>query len=118
VISRPDDNHPQIIRLASSRRRDIRDTGPKAGPHSSFGQDGELIGLAFGLAYSRHRLLTSAISLVMIGTIEILQIWAPGRHARFEDFAVDALAAFVGLTAAAALEWTIQRSRRSNVSAS
>jgi len=97
---------------------------PRFRPHSSFGQDGEhaiafvLIGLAFGLAYSRHRLLTSAISLVMIGTIEILQIWAPGRHARFEDFVVDALAAFVGLTAAAALEWTIQQSRRSNANAS
>jgi len=97
---------------------------PRFRPHSSFGQDGEhviafvLIGLAFGLAYSRHRLLTSAISLVMIGTIEILQVWAPGRHARFEDFVVDAFAAFVGLTAAAALEWAIQRSRRSNVSAS
>jgi hypothetical protein len=63
---------------------------PRFRPHSSFGQDGEhaiafvLIGLAFGLAYSRHRLLTSAISLVMIGTIEILQIWAPGRHARLK----------------------------------
>src|SRR5216683_4998514 len=94
---------------------------PRFRPHSSFGQDGEhaiafvLIGLACGLAYSRHRLLTSAISVVMIGVIEILQIWAPGRHTRFEDFAVDALAAFVGLIAAVGLEWAIQRS---NVSAS
>jgi VanZ family protein len=54
----------------------------------------------------------------MIGVIEILQIWAPGRHARFEDFAVDALAALVGLTATAGLEWAIQRSRRSNINAS
>jgi VanZ family protein len=97
---------------------------PRFRPHSYLGQDGEhalafvLIGLAFGLAYSRHRLLTSAISVVLIGVIEILQIWAPGRHARFEDFAVDALAAVVGLTAAAGLEWAIQRSRRSSVNAS
>src|SRR5260370_7592806 len=88
---------------------------PRFRPHSSFGQDGEhaiafvLIGLAFGLAYSRHRLLTSAISVVMIGVIEILQIWAPGRHARFEDFAVDALAAFVGLIAALRLKRPPQR---------
>src|SRR3981081_148547 len=80
---------------------------PRFRPPSDLSQDGEhalafvLIGLAFGLAYSRHRLLTSAISVVLIGVIEILQIWAPGRHARFEDFAVDALAAVVGLTAAA-----------------
>src|SRR5712664_2549992 len=70
---------------------------PRFRPHSDLSQDGEhalafvLIGLAFGLAYSRHRLLTSAISVVTIGVIEILQIWAPGRHARFEDFAVDDL---------------------------
>jgi VanZ family protein len=93
-------------------------------PRFYLGQDGEhalafvLVGLAFGLAYSQHRLLTSAISVVVIGGIEILQIWAPGRHARFEDFVVDALAALVGLAAAAALEWAIQRSRRSNANAS
>src|SRR5260370_17335921 len=94
---------------------------PRFRPHSDLSQDGEhalafvLIGLAFGLAYSRHRLLTSAISVVTIGVIEILQIWAPGRHARFEDFAVDALAACIGLAVVAGLDWAIQRSRRSNV---
>ena len=97
---------------------------PRFRPHSDLGQDGEhalafvLIGLTFGLAYSRHRLLTSAISVVTIGVIEILQIWAPGRHARFEDFAVDALAACIGLAVVAGLDWAIQRSRRSNVNAS
>jgi len=97
---------------------------PRFRPHSDLSHDGEhalafvLIGMAFGLAYSRHRLLSSAISVVMIGVIEILQIWAPGRHARFEDFAVDALAACVGLAAAAGLDRVIQRSRRSSVNAS
>jgi VanZ family protein len=51
---------------------------------------------------------------VMIGAIEILQIWAPGRHARLEDFVVDALACCVGLAVAASLDWAIQRSRRPN----
>jgi VanZ family protein len=97
---------------------------PRFRPHSDLGQDGEhvlafvLIGLAFGLAYARNRLLTSVLSVAMIGVIEILQIWAPGRHARFEDFAVDALAACVGLTVTAGLDWAIQRSRRSSASAS
>src|ERR1700704_5980976 len=97
---------------------------PRFRPYSDLGQDGEhvlafvLIGLAFGLAYARNRLLTSVISVAMIGVIEILQIWAPGRHARFEDFAVDALAACVGLTVTAGLDWAIQRSRRSSASAS
>jgi VanZ family protein len=90
---------------------------PRFRPHSDLGQDGEhafafvLVGLAFGLAYPRQRLLTSAISVVMIGVIEILQLWAPGRHARFEDFVVDALTACVGLTVAAGLDWATQRLR-------
>jgi VanZ family protein len=90
---------------------------PRFRPHSDLGQDGEhalafvLIGLAFGLAYTRNRLLTSAVSVVMIGAIEVLQIWAPGRHARFEDFVVDALAACAGLALAAGSDWAIRRSR-------
>jgi VanZ family protein len=97
---------------------------PRFRPHSDFGQDGEhalafvLLGLAFGLAYTRNRLLTAVISVVMIGVVEILQIWAPGRHARLEDFVVDALAACVGLAIAAGLDWVVQRSRRSSASVS
>ena len=97
---------------------------PSLRPHSDLGQDGEhafafvLIGLAFGFAYSRNRLLTSAISVVMIGVLEILQLWAPGRHARFEDFAVDALAACAGLAVAAGLDWVMARSPRSSANAS
>ena len=97
---------------------------PRFRPHFDLGQDGEhalafvLIGLAFGLAYTRNRLLTSAVSVVMIGVIEVLQIWAPGRHARFEDFVVDAVAACAGLGLAAGSDWAIRRSRRSNATAS
>jgi VanZ family protein len=98
---------------------------PRFRPHFFYlGQDGEhafaffLVGMAFGLAYRRNRLLTSAISVVLIGVIEILQIWAPGRHARFADFVVDALAACAGLALAAASDWATRRSRRSNASAS
>jgi VanZ family protein len=46
----------------------------------------------------------------MIGALEVLQLWAPGRHARIEDFAVDALAACVGFAFVAGLalitKWT------------
>ena len=78
-------------------------------PHSNFGQDGEhgfafvLVGLAFGLAYPKHRPLVSGLSILMIGVLELLQLWVPGRHARLEDFAVDAMAACVGLAVATAL---------------
>jgi VanZ family protein len=90
---------------------------PSYRPHSHLGQDGEhalafiLIGLAFGLAYGRHRLLTTAVAVLSIGLLEIMQLWAPGRHARFEDFAVDALTACAGLAFAAGLDWATQRLR-------
>jgi VanZ family protein len=92
---------------------------PRFRPHSELSQNSEhalafiLVGLAFGLAYARHRLLTAAIAVVMIGAIEILQIWMPGRHARWGDFVVDALAACAGLAAAAVLVWAVQRLQRS-----
>ncbi len=97
---------------------------PDLRPHSSLGQDGEhafafvLTGLAFGIAYAQNRLLTTAIAVAGIGAIEILQLWAPGRHARLEDFVVDALSAIAGLAITAALGWVMARSRRSNVGAS
>jgi VanZ family protein len=90
---------------------------PSLRPHSELGQNGEhafafvLLGLAFGLAYRRNRWLTAIIAMVMIGLVEILQFWAPGRHARWSDFVVDAMAACIGLAVAAALAWLIQRSR-------
>ena len=96
---------------------------PRFRPHSDLGHDSEhalafiLIGLAFGLAYARNRLLTSVIAVVMIGLIELLQVWVPGRHATFEDFAVDALAACVGLAIATGLDWAVQRLGRSGAEA-
>jgi VanZ family protein len=90
---------------------------PRLRPHSDFGQDGEhalafvLVGLAFGLAYTRHRLLTAGIAVVLIGVLELLQLWMPGRHARLEDFIVDALAACVGISVAAGMDWLARRSK-------
>jgi VanZ family protein len=75
-----------------------------------------LLGLVFGMAYTRTRLVTAGIAVALSGLIEILQLWAPGRHARLEDFLVDALAACVGLAAAAAFDWIIKRSQRADAS--
>src|SRR5258708_17548367 len=93
---------------------------PSARSHSDLGKNGEhklafvLIGVAFGFAYTRNRLLTSITSVVMIGVLEVLQLWVPGRHARFEDFVVDALAACAGLTVTAGIDRVMQRTRRAN----
>ena len=88
---------------------------PEFRPQSHLGRHEEhalafaLIGLAFGLAYARHRLLISVIAVVVTGTIEILQMWTPGRHARLGDFVIDAVAACAGIAIAAALDWTMRR---------
>ncbi len=56
-----------------------------------------LCGFAFGLGY-RGRHLVHAIALVMFsGCVELLQLTAPGRHARVTDFVVDALASCAGV---------------------
>jgi VanZ family protein len=94
--------------------------GPAAQrPHLKLGQNGEhalafvLLGLAFGLAHTRNRSLTATLVIAFTGLIEILQFWAPGRHARMQDFVVDALAASLGLLVAVALDWKLKRTQRS-----
>jgi VanZ family protein len=84
-------------------------------PHSHLGQNGEhalafvLIGLAFGLAYTGNRLRTAVIAVILTGALELLQLIAPGRHARLEDFVVDALAACAGFVVAAGVDWAVKR---------
>src|SRR3954453_18617805 len=96
---------------------------PSYRPHSALGQDAEhalafvLVGLAFGLAYPRRRLFTAGVAVVLIGVLELLQLWMPGRHARLEDFIVDALAACAGIAIAAMLDGLTQLVRRSNTDA-
>jgi VanZ family protein len=88
---------------------------PRLRPHSHLGQDGEhtlafvLLGLAFGLAYTGNRLRTAVIMVVLIGALELLQLVVPGRHARLEDFIVDALAACGGFAGAAVVDWAMKR---------
>ena len=90
---------------------------PNYRPHSQLGQDGEhalafvLIGVAFGLAYRSHRLLTTGVAVMLIGALELAQFVAPGRHARLEDFIVDAAAACIGFGLSAAIDWLIRQIR-------
>ena len=90
---------------------------PRYRPHADIGQNGEhalafiLVGLAFGLAYRRNRILMACAAVSMAAAIEMLQLWVPGRHARMSDFIVDAAAACAGLAIAAALDWANSRMR-------
>src|SRR5918912_275316 len=90
---------------------------PGLRPHSDLGQDGEhalafiLVGLAFGLAYRRRRLLTAAAAVVRIGVLELMQFWAPARQPRLEDFLVYAPTACLAFALAAAADWLLARFR-------
>ena len=57
-------------------------------------------GLAFGLGYDRKPVLVAILLLIFSGSIEIAQLFVPGRHARLSDFIVDAFAMCVGLVLA------------------
>jgi VanZ family protein len=80
-------------------------------PHSNLGQVGEhslafgLVGLAFALAYPRHRLSASVTTVVMVGVLEFLQLFVHGRHARLEDFIVGVVAALAGFAVVSVLDF-------------
>jgi VanZ family protein len=90
---------------------------PGLRPRSDLGQDGEhalafvLVGLAFGLAYRNRRWAVAAVAVILIGVLELMQFWAPGRHARLEDFLVDAGTACIGFAFATAVDWVMTRFR-------
>jgi VanZ family protein len=90
---------------------------PSLRPHSDLGQDGEhalafiLVGLAFGLAYRNRRWTVGAVAVALIGVLELMQFLAPGRHARLEDFLVDAGTACIGFALSAIADWVMTRFR-------
>lgn len=55
-----------------------------------------IMGLALGLGYPGRIAMRMAIVVAFAGAVEIAQLFAPGRHARLIDFAVDAAAACIG----------------------
>ena len=56
-----------------------------------------ITGVLFGLAYAGRERILSVGAVIFCAIIEILQLYVPGRHARWIDFAVDALAAVFGI---------------------
>ena len=56
-----------------------------------------LAGIIWSLAYADRLVLLLGAMPVFAGSVELLQIFVPGRHARLSDFAVDALGGCVGI---------------------
>jgi VanZ family protein len=60
-------------------------------------------GVAFGFGYYRRSFVIAIGLVIFAGTIEIAQIFVPGRHATFSDFIVDALSLTAGVVVASLL---------------
>jgi VanZ family protein len=56
-----------------------------------------LIGSAFALGYSRSDYPLCGAAIAFAGSLELLQLFVPGRHARLSDFVIDALSAVIGI---------------------
>lgn len=80
---------------------------PDYRPTTSLGHDTEhalafiLLGLLFGIGYAKWRLVIVLGAVPAVGLLEALQLWAPGRHARLEDFAVNLVTFWVAFVAGA-----------------
>ncbi|MDC7787144.1 VanZ family protein [Rhodoplanes sp. TEM] len=62
-----------------------------------------LLGLASGLAAPGRWRLQAAAAILFTAGVELIQVLAPGRHARWSDLAVDTLGALAGIALAALL---------------
>lgn len=52
---------------------------------------------AFALGYSRSDYPLCGAAIAFAGSLELLQLFVPTRHARLSDFVIDALAAVIGI---------------------
>jgi VanZ family protein len=66
-------------------------------------------GFTFGLGFKRRYDLLAVCLVIFSGSIEIAQLFVPGRHARLSDFIVDTVAVCIGLVTSSLL--SLARSR-------
>ena len=66
-------------------------------------------GLAFGAGYPGRPFRIAVALVIFSGTVELLQQWVPGRHARLSDFLVDGTAAGFGAVLASTLTSLAQK---------
>jgi VanZ family protein len=70
-----------------------------------------ITGLLFGLAYPGRVRILSIGAVIFCAMIEIVQLYVPGRHARWIDFAVDAIAAIFGILVGASGSRALEKRR-------
>ena len=61
------------------------------------------LGFAAGIGYHRRPMAVAIALATFAAFVEVVQLFVPGRHARLSDFAIDALAAIIGLIVAGLL---------------
>lgn len=76
-----------------------------------------VVGLLFALAYPARRLLVLGALTVAVGTLELGQFLAAGRHAGLHDAGAKALGAMAGLAAGHVVD-TVMQGRRGTASSS
>lgn len=59
-----------------------------------------MCGSVFALGYPSNTFALYAAAVPFTGSLELLQLLAPGRHARMSDFLIDALSAIIGIALA------------------
>ena len=64
-----------------------------------------LAGVAFGIAYRGYEWLSSIGAVMFCASVELAQLTIPGRHARFSDFVIDAVAICAGIFVRSMLTW-------------
>jgi VanZ family protein len=90
---------------------------PRTGISHNFEHFGAFLvaGVFWGFAYTEGLRLWFGPVLIFAGSIELLQLLVPGRHARFTDFVVDTLGGYAGILITSWASWVVCccRARRS-----
>jgi VanZ family protein len=60
-----------------------------------------LTGMAFCFGYRDRKVVVSVFLLLFAGSLELAQLWIPGRHSRLSDLLVNIAGALVGIAAIA-----------------
>ncbi|GGC67821.1 antibiotic resistance protein VanZ [Chelatococcus reniformis] len=99
-----------FVTLAPIQLRPVVSSSPALERLCAFG----LVGLAFGVAYPKHRLILLLGIVVVAGGLEAAQNLTFSRHGRLPDLEIKGIGALIGLLASCIPgKWLRQRPTRS-----